>query len=194
MAKPSAEQIRIWIKEMARSDQEAFNSLFRALYPRLVHFSFRYTRSKAVASDIVQDVFVMLWEKRREIDPEQSPKAYLYRSVRNRSLNYLRDHSGETIGLEPMSESRLSLPADEDGPGEEPEELVRLLNGWISDLPKRQREAFELSRFDGLDHEEIAGVMEVSSHTVNNHIVAALYTLRDRYHAYQKELNKEQRL
>lgn len=191
MTEPSAEQIRIWVEGIVRSDQEAFNSLFRSLYPRLVHFAFRYTRNKAVASDIVQDLFVTLWEKRHTIDPQQSLKAYLYRSARNRSLNHIRDHSNETLGLEPLNNSRLSSSTDGTGQQNEPEELLTLLNSWIKDLPGRQREAFELSRFDGLDHEEIAKVMKVSSNTVNNHIVAALNTLRGRYNEYQKEVNRE---
>lgn len=191
MAKPSAEQIRIWVEGIVRSDQKAFNSLFRSLYPRLVRFAFRYTRNKAAASDIVQDVFVILWEKRHEVDPQGSPKAYLYRIVRNRSLNYIRDHSNEIVGLEPLNELQFSSSADGTGRQDDPEELIDLLNRWIKDLPKRQREAFELSRFDGLDHEEIAGVMEVSSSTVNNHIVAALNNLRGRYNAYQNEVNRE---
>jgi RNA polymerase sigma-70 factor (ECF subfamily) len=69
----------------------------------------------------------------------------------------------------------------------ESDERMDLLKNWITDLPERQREAFELSRFEGLDHDEIASVMNVSSNTVNNHIVAALKRLRDRYNVYLKE-------
>lgn len=187
---PSAEQFRFWVEKISESDREAFDSLFRSLYPRLVGFAFRYTRNKAVASDLVQDVFVILWQKRHEADPKRSLKEYLYKMVRNRSLNYIRDHSDETVGLELLSDSRLKS-TDKTGEQDEPEQLVDLLKEWIEDLPKRRREAFELSRFEGLDHDEIAGVMDVSSNTVNNHIVAALNYLRNRYDAYQKEVNKK---
>ena len=59
--------------------------------------------------------------------------------------------------------------------------LPKKLHEWVEQLPERQREAFELSRFEGLDHEEIAQVMQVSARTVNNHLVAALRQLRIHY-------------
>lgn len=189
MEKPSAEQIRIWVEKITDSDREAFNNLFRSLYPRLVRYAFKYMHNKGQASDIVQDAFVILWEKRQELDPQRSIKAYLYRIVRNRSLNYIRDHSDVTVGLEHLDDTRLRSN-DKPDRQEKAGELVTLLKEWIEDLPKRQREAFELSRFEGLDHEEVAGVMDVSPNTVNNHIVAALDYLRNRYDVYQKEVNK----
>lgn len=189
MNRPSAKQIRIWVERISESDKEAFNSLFRALYPQLVHYAMRYTQSKAVASDITQDAFVTLWEKRKELKAERSTKAYLYRIVRNSSLNYIRDHSSETIGLEDVEESRLEVSDEQ----EEPDELIEfeLLKEWIKELSDRRREAFELSRFEGLDHEEIAEVMNISSNTVNNHIVAALDYLKDCSSEYQKEVNNK---
>ncbi|MFH5883063.1 RNA polymerase sigma-70 factor [Halalkalibaculum sp. DA3122] len=189
MEKPTAEQIQIWAKRISESDQEAFNRFFRSMYPRLIHFAMRYTRRKTVASDIVQDAFVKLWEKRRNIDPGQSIKAYIYRTVRNKALNYIRDHSDETVGLEVLNDT----PADTETEiqlNDRSEQLWELLKQWIEELPDRQREAFKLSRFDGLDHEEIAGVMNISSNTVNNHIVAALDNLRSRCDLYQQEVNE----
>ncbi|MFU8813547.1 MAG: sigma factor-like helix-turn-helix DNA-binding protein, partial [Balneolaceae bacterium] len=64
--------------------------------------------------------------------------------------------------------------------------LNRKIDRCIQKLPERQRQAFELSRFDGLDHDEIAYVMDVSVKTVNNHIVLALRFLRDCVHEVQK--------
>lgn len=191
MKNPTAEQIRTWATKISESDQKAFDSFFRSMYPRLVHFAMRYTQRKPVASDIVQDAFVKLWEKRQSIDPDQSIKAYVYRIVRNRSLNYLRDHSEETVGLDILNdtptESETEIQLKDDS-----EQSLDLLKEWIDELPDRQREAFELSRFDGLDHDEIAGVMNISSNTVNNHIVAALENLRSRYDHYQQEVSKNE--
>lgn len=193
MDKPSTKQIRIWGEKISASDQKAFNSLFRSLYPRLIHFASKYNRNKAVARDIVQDAFVALWEKRSHIEPDRSIQAYLYRIVRNKSLNYIRDNSNETVGL--LDDMLLKTAGEEKHkhPDEE-EQLIKLLKKWIEKLPNRQREAFELSRFEGLDHDEIAEVMEVSSNTVNNHIVAALSKLRDRCDEYKKKQVNERKL
>lgn len=191
MSKASDEQIRIWAERITKSNREAFDSLFRSLHPRLVGFAFRYVENKAIANDIVQDSFIALWKKREELDPHRSVKAYLYQTVRNKSLNYIRNHSNETLGLELLNESEAHKSSDaEVDSDEESEKLVLLLKEWIKELPERQREAFELSRFEGLNHDEIAGVMEVSGNTVNNHIVAALNKLRARYDRYQKKTNE----
>jgi RNA polymerase sigma-70 factor, ECF subfamily len=67
------------------------------------------------------------------------------------------------------------------------EVLERQLTEWIEALPARQREAFELSRYEGLDHHEIAEVMECAPRTVNNHIVSALNTLREQLNNWKTE-------
>lgn len=188
------EQIQIWAKRISRDDRKAFDELFRKLYPRLVPFACRYTRSTAVARDLVQDAFVALWQHRKEIDPNRSLKAYLYRIVRNKALNHLRDHSVETIGVEPADEHQLKSNDQEEEHSKDTFQensgvLMDHLRQWIGELPERRREAFELSRFEGLDHEEIAGVMDVSVNTVNNHIVSALKFLKERYELYEDKLN-----
>ncbi|MFU8813546.1 MAG: RNA polymerase sigma factor, partial [Balneolaceae bacterium] len=93
MSELSDEQITWWGKQIRQSDRKAFDGLFRAMYKPLIRFAIRYTRDSASASDVVQDVFIMLWQKRLTIDPEQSLKAYVYKMVRNRALNYLRSRS-----------------------------------------------------------------------------------------------------
>ena len=187
MENSEAEQIRLLAEKISESDRQAFDRLFRLMYPRLVRFAFGYTQSRAIAGDIVQDVFVILWEKRHEVDSQRSLKAFLYRSVRNRSLNHLRDHATETVGLDSVSSLHSNHGNDGSEIEEEPDPTIEMVKKWIEELPDRQREAFKLSRYEGLDHEEIAGVMELSSNTVNNHIVAALDNLRLRHDAYQKK-------
>ncbi|MCW9707566.1 RNA polymerase sigma-70 factor [Fodinibius salsisoli] len=194
MAKLSDKQIRIWGKRISNSDRKALNSLFRSLYPGLINFAAKYNSNRAIIRDIVQESFVALWENRSRIDPNGSVKAYLYKTVRNKSLNYIRDHSKETVGLEDyeplVTDSSFNIGSSD----KKEQKLSDLMRKWIEELPGRQREAFRLSRFEGLDHDEIAGVMEVSPNTVNNHIVAALKFLRERYDIYKKQETKDRTL
>ena len=184
MNKPIPEHIRAWARAIAGSDRKAFDSLFRYLYPALVHFGFRYTGNKDTACDIVQDAFVILWTNRHSLDLDRPVTAYLYKVVRNKALNHIRDHAREVPGVEGM-EDFPDEQSGEDQKDDDTGQMSALLRQWLEDLPERRREAFELSRFEGMDHEEIAGMMNVSSSTVNNHIVASLKYLRDRYRAYQ---------
>ena len=98
----------------------------------------------------------------------------MYTIVRNLCLNFIRDHQSRTADLNEAGVLTIHQETEIDDPVDLESMLTELLEG----LPERQREAFELSRFDGLTHEEIADVMDVSPRTVNNHLVAALKTLR----------------
>jgi RNA polymerase sigma-70 factor (ECF subfamily) len=179
------EHIAALAVRISRSDRKAFDELFRLLYPGLIRFAQSYTRDNAAAYDIVQDAFVNLWQRREQIDEQQSLRSYIYTSVKNRSLNAIRKDSALTFNTDLTHEHQPDHPIN---PTEEngQHDLSELFNMWISQLPDRQREAFELSRHDGLDHNEIAKVMDVSPKTVNNHIVLALQTLKGHYQQYKE--------
>ncbi len=131
------------------------------------------------AADIVQDAFVRVWEGRERLDPDRSLKAFLYQTVRNLALNLGRDSRNRAALLAERYEAPTPAPARPDDVLAR-EGLRVQVEEWIEALPDRQKEALRLSRFDGLDHAEIAEVMGCSPRTVNNHLVKALRTLRDR--------------
>lgn len=182
------QKFREWAERISKSDQRAFDELFRSFYPVLVRFSMRYVTNRTVSRDIVQDCFFTLWQTRQRIDASRSLKSYLYMMVRNRALNEIRDSSGIDVDHELASDrQRVQTPvgteSDDDG-----STLEKKMSMWIEQLPDRQKEAFRLSRFEGLDHDEIAEVMNVSPKTVNNHIVSALRALRDNYETYENKV------
>lgn len=197
-----SEQINLLFQLIAESDEKAFNRLFRSSFAPLVLFACRYVRDKSAAGDMVQDTFIKLWQKRETLSDVHSARSYLYRAVRNCCLNYLRDHAREQAMDEQQADASFSeghyTPAfdlkEQDAPSQT-EQRMKLLQQWIVSLPDRQREAFELSRFEGLDHDEIAAVMGVSAKTVNNHITGALQGIRRLKASYEKKntsLNKWQ--
>jgi len=172
------------------SDREAFERVFRALHDVLFRYVRALTKTSAVAADITQDVFVSLWEARDRLDPSRSLEAYVYRMARNRVYNHQRDerthadkraemHAVAAPDVQPTPLPDAQLHADV---------LASNIDEWIEHLPERQREAFVLSRFNGLSHDEIASVMDVSPRTVNNHIVSALKTLRAHIRALEPSL------
>lgn len=191
MKKLTEQQFNEWAKRVSRSDRQAFDELFRSFYPGMVHFAMRYLKDKTVSKDIVQDCFISLWQTRSWIDPSRSLKNYLLTMVRNKALNAIRDRSLLDVDHDLASDGSagsvvMAMDDEDDNAGSSLEELLK---SWINELPDRQKEALSLSRFKGFDHEEIAVVMNVSPKTVNNHIVAALRTLRDRYEQYENHSN-----
>ena len=179
---PQDEDFIRWSERLQSSDERAFSELFEAMHPVLLRYAWRFTTEREAARDIVQDAFLKLWQVRTTVDPERSLKALLYTIVRNLALNFKRA-SQHSSGAFPQNG-----PLDQSPSADELVEAKMLearLHRYIKELPERRREAFMLSRFEGLSHNEIAQVMRLTPRTVNTHIVLALKDLRNRLGALQ---------
>ena len=175
-----------WSRRLRQSDHTAYTELFRATYDALYRYAWNYTHEQEAAYDVLQDVFLKLWQIRARIDPERSLKALLYQMVRNTALNQLRynkRHAADDL------DDMLYEPAvsEEHAADLDAGELDAEMQSWIAEMPDRRREAFMLSRYQGLSHAEIAQIMDLAPKTVNNHIVLALQHLRERLLAHQPD-------
>lgn len=176
----------VWTKRIREGDRDAFESLFRALHPRLIRFATKLCRDENTAADLVQEAFIRVWRTRERLDAGRSIRSLLFTSVRNLSLNLIRD---TTNRRELMEKGSPPMPARRDADTRQIENEFRTrLEGWIDALPPRQREALRLTRFEGLDHAEAAEVMGCSPRTVNNHLVIALRSLREKIGEHAPEL------
>lgn len=180
------EQFVAWSTGLRDSDRRAYTAVFQATYDTLFGFARYMTRDEDAAHDILQDVYLKLWQVRERIDPARSLRALLYQMVRNYALNHerrKRTHATDSLShaaFEPAEEPTTEADLDTGALGER-------IRAWIDAMPERRREAFVLSRFEGLSHEEIARVMDLAPRTVNNHIVLALQDLRSRLHAFETD-------
>lgn len=179
-----------WCRRLKASDRSAYARVFEALYEPLFRYVRSITKEAASARDVTQDVFIRLWEVRESLDPDQSLEAYLYRMARNRAYNHERRQQTRTEKEDAIREQSSAQPAAPELPDAhtDAQRLDDRLQRWIEELPDRQREALTLSRYEGLSHETIAEVMDISPRTVNNHIVRALKHLRGRLRAYEPDL------
>ena len=171
---PPAPHLSSLTERVRSGDRSAVEGLFRALHPDLVRYG-RSFASPDEAEDAVQDAFIALWRKRESLDPAQSVRALLFTAVRNKLLNRTRDAARRRDLLDTMdAPDRPPLPdAQADA-----RLLADPVRAGLAGLPDRQREAFGLSRFDGLAYAEIADVMGCSVKTVENHVGRALQALR----------------
>ena len=184
---PESDLFQVWARRLRASDPDALEALFRALHAELVRFAEGLLKDGAAARDITQDAFIRIWDGRERLDPSQSLKAFAYRTVRNLCLNRIRDRKNRASLLEEHYEppgGDVVLP-DRLADGSALAERLQL---WIEELPDRQREALTLSRFHGMSHEEVAEAMDVSPRTVNNHLVKALRSIRNRVREYEPDL------
>jgi RNA polymerase sigma-70 factor (ECF subfamily) len=157
--------------------ENEFESLFKLYFKPLCGFSKGFVYDADAAHEIVQNVFVNLWQKRDALDLNQSIKSYLYTSVRNRSLNYLRDHKKFRSSI--LDDELSHYEASPSAFSIEQDDLQALIDQSIASLPEKCREVFELSRFEGLKYQEIADKLQISIKTVENQMGKALKVLRE---------------
>ena len=141
----------------------------------LVRFALRWMREAEAAEELVQDVFVKVWEKRSELALDESLKSYLFTAVRNRAFNYLRDQArkGQTDSID----ENIDLEAPKGDPLEFAD-LQAIIQQGLDSLPPRCRAIFLLSREAEMSYKEIAAEMEVSIKTVEGQMSIALRKLR----------------
>ena len=154
----------------------AFRELFRVFYRYLVLYGMRYVRQQEVAEDIVQEVFVAIWEGDKAYNSYHGFRAFLYDSVKNKSLNYLKHQEVERRYTEIMMQEQEE--EDEDYRLMR-EELYRELHRVVDELPDRCRTVFEL-HLQGKKNEEIASLLELSVETVKTQKKKAMHFLRER--------------
>lgn len=165
-----------------QGDKAAFESLFRSFYSRLVGYAVRVLGDQDEAEEIVQQVFVGLWESRSNMSEPASVQSYLFRSVYNRCMNVVEKEKVKNRHREEViANGNVSVQ-----PGEELHhaELKREMKKAMDKLPEQCRRVFELSRNEGLKYAAIAEVLNISVKTVENHMGKALKILREELKDY----------
>lgn len=171
----------------------AFEKLYNEHYESLCHYAQRFVFDLDTSREIVQDVFVRIWEKRSTLLGEESLKSYLYRSVRNKCLDYLKhlnvEYEYEKILIKETQESGSGSYNTEDHPldGLITEELKNSIGSAIENLPEKCREIFELSRYEGLKYREISDELNISVKTVETQMSRALKSLKEQLSSIIKE-------
>lgn len=169
-------------------DLKAFELLFSIYFARLNDFAKNVVRDDFISQDIVQEVFVKVWEKRAEIE-SLNLEAFLFRLVRNRCLDYIKHLK---VVNNRMQEINISSKYEElyriDFIGNEPyvlieEELKTKIEKTIQSLPDRCREVFILSRMDGLKNKEIAEKLDINIKNIERHLSRAMQTFRKNFPA-----------
>jgi len=169
------------VARLRAGDRAAFETLFRSYFRRLASYALGLVGTPDAAEDVVQEVFARVWLARDRLSLPDNIGAYLYRAVRNRSLNQLR----RVKMLRPL-DSVLEQERADGTTADPPEraalqrEMQQLVDAAVRALPPRTREVFVLSRTHGLTYPEIAAAMGISIKTVETLMGRALKALRER--------------
>ena len=158
-------------------DKTAYRALFDRYYKYLVVTANNILGDSETARDLAQDVFFELWRRREEIEVQTNLKAYLRRSVVNRTLNFIKSRRLDFTEPERLPE-RPSNAIDAQTQLEA-SDLEQVIQSAIAALPERCRVIFTLCRLENLSHKEIAEQLNISTKTIENHMTRALATLRE---------------
>ena len=164
------------VEKLQKDDQEAFDQIFKRYGDRLFGFALKYLKSKEQTEELVQDVFLKIWERRKKIKKESSLKSYLFTIAYH---NMCRIFRKKQIYLKFIEESGTDEQSAIDSEEQmEHKVLLALVNQLIEKLPKKQKQIFIKSRREGKSTKEIAEEMNLAPGTVNNYISATLKYLK----------------
>ena len=158
-------------------DKAQFEELFRNHFSYLCNFARQYVGDADAAQDICQKVFIRLWERRADMDVTKSIKSYLFTAVKNRSLNYIRDHKKYRSRLLDVDCGEVEVGMEDDD-WLAAEELQSRINTILAGLPPKCRRVFEMSRFEDKKYREIAAELDISQKTVEAHMSKAMKVFR----------------
>jgi RNA polymerase sigma-70 factor (family 1) len=164
--------------QVSAGDEKAFKDLFARYYEQLYHYIFGFIKSKQVAEELVMDVFLKIWLGRDLITQIEKFDAFLFRVAHNKSIDFLRsvardpkfkDLLWENIQLTNNVQSDSSILI---------QEYEAKLREAVSLLSPQRKKVYQLSRDQDMTHDQIAAQLNLSKHTINNHIVEAQRFIR----------------
>lgn len=168
---------------IAQANELAFTVMYHRYYEVLSRSAYKRLQNEDVVEELVQDVFLNLWNKAAQLDPEGNLKSYFFATLRNKVLHELRASMviakhAKLIYQQPgyFAEDAHSLLHSK--------HLEQKFQSVVNDLPPQCREAFTLSRFENLSYKSIAERMDISVNTVEKHIGKALHILRRAFKEY----------
>ena len=161
----------------------SFEKLFKELYTPLCRYCIQFVRIPEIAEEIVQDIFIYIWDNRSKIQIHTSIKSYLYTSTRNKSIDYIKSKYARinfvneeySYGTVEHSNPLSSL---------EENELSSIVTKAIEDLPEKCYIIFSMSRYGDLTNKQIAQELNISEKTVEAQITIAIKKIKSKIEKY----------
>ncbi len=163
-------------------DLAQFEIVYKTYQSPLVNFAFFYLKNEQESIDLVQEVFMAIWEKKDTYPVTKNTKAYLMTSVKNRCLNLLTRKKIEQNSIDILED--IIISPDTTLLNMEAKQMESKIKTLINNLPEKCKVIFILSRFEHMSYKEIATLLDISVKTVENQIRNALKMLRKNLFTY----------
>jgi len=169
-------------QQLRKGDIQAFKTLFESLYSHLLNYGLSLTRDIEVSKELIQEIFLKLWESREKTEIRGSLKAYLFTAMNNRALNWIRH---EKIKRAYENESLKDTLSGVELPSHISPFLTEAIKNAIDSLPERALQVFSLTQLEGISHKEAALQMGISVKTVENQLNRARKILQKKLKKYR---------
>lgn len=166
------------LQQLRHGDRRALNQLYRTYAKPLYWKLLRMVRNKEEVEELIQDLFIKVWDKREQIIVQQSFEAYLYRMAQYIAINYFQKLKRQSRLYEEV-QRRTSEIADTTEELLQAKETQQLLDQAVAQLSEQRRKAFVLCKIEGKSHQEAAELMNISPNTVHNHLVKAVSSVKE---------------
>lgn len=163
----------VLVKELQKGNLQSFNALYYKYYPAVFANICRLIKKQEDAEEILQDVFVSLWDKRATLDPALSIGGWLMVVSQNRSINYLQRKVREKL-LFTGDPSEETLQSADNKDGVDIETQLARLDKAINKLPSKQRQAFTLCKLERKTYSQASELLGISPHTVREYVTKAV--------------------
>ena len=167
------------VNRLIDGDVNAFEKIYRGYFSKVLSFVYRFSLSREDTEEVVQDVFLKLWEKRNSVNREKNLDTFLYVIAKNLVIDRIR-----TLVASRKRLQQLRISQENDIPQNATEQLVNfyelkeIIEQLIDELPTRRRMIFKMNREKGLYYKEIADLLNISQGTVEKQMSQAIHTLK----------------
>lgn len=167
------------MQEIKAGNMFAFDALYGKYCSRVYKFGYSILKTREEAENLMQDVFLLLWEYRHKVEKDASIKSYIFTITYNSAISVIRKKARESQFIEYLK-SLQELSEDPVDTKLEYNELNNMLYEIIDVLPQRQKEVYLMHRDEGLKYNEIAERLHISVNTIENHMSRALKNIREK--------------
>jgi RNA polymerase sigma-70 factor (family 1) len=166
-------------------DQQAFEKIYRTYAPRLFGKLLKLVKSEAYAQEILQDVFLKVWEYKQSIDPQKSFRSFLFKMAENKAYDFFRkaardkSKEAELIALSCETDINIADYTVDD-------ENFKMLEKAIESLPPQRQQIFRLCKLEGKSYKEVGELLNISVSTISDHIVKGTKTIREYFEKHHR--------
>lgn len=160
-------------------DQHAYALLHKNMYASLHGYLLKIVKDEDLVDDLLQELFVKIWQKRNQIGAIRNVKAYFFTASRSMAINHFRQIKSQNTRMEKFMQPDMDFSTEDIIMSTESDtELKSIMANALNSLPVRQREIIYLKYYEDMEYQKIAEVTGIQYQSVINHVFRALQTLR----------------